>query len=300
MNKNIDSNDIEQIVELKEKLFPEVEIKTIDRLGGLTNHSYHITMTDSQEYVFRLPGDGTEEIINRSHEKISTELACDLDIDTELLFFDADTGKKVSRYIKNAITMSPNSMKEEKNIIDAAKVLKKLHTSEIDTKVPFEVFDMANEYERFIKKNDGSFYEDYSIIREKVMQLKEEVDKLGYVYVSSHNDPLCENWIRSGDRMYLVDWEYAGMNSPFWDLADVSIEAELDEEQDILILESYLGRHAKTDELFCFQANKIYLDFLWSLWGKTRVPFEGESMERYALERYNRMKLNLKKIAPKF
>ena len=41
-------------------------------------------------------------------------------------------------------------------------------------------------------------------------------------------------------------------------------------------------------------ANKLYLDYLWTLWGKTRVPFSGDEMEQYALDRYMRLKINLK------
>ena len=96
--------------------------------------------------------------------------------------------------------------------------------------------------------------------------------------------------------MYLVDWEYAGMNDPMWDLADVSIEAEMNEVMDKKLITRYLGQEPLKDEIFRFQANKIYIDFLWSLWGKTRVPFEGTAMEQYAMDRYNRLKQNLLSI----
>ena len=93
--------------------------------------------------------------------------------------------------------------------------------------------------------------------------------------------------------MYLIDWEYAGMNDGMWDLADVSIEAAYEEEHDNILLEAYLKRKPEITDKKRFSANKIYLDFLWTLWGKPRVPFDGESMEEYALERYVRLKENL-------
>ena len=78
-----------------------------------------------------------------------------------------------------------------------------------------------------------------------------------------------------------------------WDLADVSIEADYDEKLDEMLLREYFGRAATENEFKRFIANKIYLDYLWTLWGKTRVPFDGKMMEDYALNRYVRLKQNI-------
>ena len=86
------------------------------------------------------------------------------------------------------------------------------------------------------------------------------------------------------------------MNDPMWDLSDLSIEAEYSRQLDDELLKAYLGRNVSEEEHFRFQANKIFVDFLWSLWGKARVPFGGTEMEQYAWMRYNRMKQNLSKI----
>lgn len=129
------------------------------------------------------------------------------------------------------------------------------------------------------------------------MRLKHEIDKDENIVVPFHNDPLCENWVRGDSRMYLVDWEYAGMNDPMWDLADISIEADYDNSMDKDFLMAYFGRQATGKECRRFSANKIYLDFLWCLWGKTRVPFDGETMVRYADERYERLKRNLELLS---
>ncbi len=70
----------------------------IERLGGLTNHTYKTTLPGGKEVVVRIPGEGTEEMIVRGDEKVSTQLANDLGIDAALLYFGAD-GAKVSEYI---------------------------------------------------------------------------------------------------------------------------------------------------------------------------------------------------------
>lgn len=81
-----------------------------------------------------------------------------------------------------------------------------------------------------------------------------------------------------------------------WDLADISIEASYNEKQDSYLLKNYLQKEPTMHEKERFLANKLYLDYLWTLWAKTRVPFSGTDMEQYALERYTRLKSNFDKF----
>lgn len=294
MAKAIVKEDIKKI----EKLIADVTGYTgeiaIERMGGLTNHSYKATLSNGESYAVRIPGDGTEDMIDRSNEEISTRLACRLEIDADLMHFGKD-GSKVTEYIKNAETLTGLSMQKEENILSAAKILHTLHTCGTDTGVPFEVFDMAADYERIINKNHVAQFEDYDQIRNEVMAVKKEIDEICHpVKVPCHNDPLCANWVRSGDKLYLIDWEYAGMNDGLWDLADVSIEAEFNREQDEQFLKAYYHTDNLDNQLWKhFTANKIYVDFLWTLWAETRVPFDGKEMEDWAAERYQRLKDNL-------
>ena len=147
----------------------------------------------------------------------------------------------------------------------------------------------------YITVTSGREDEDYDDVKTKVMNIKAVVDQASTIQkVPCHNDSLCENWIlQDNERMYLIDWEYAGMNDGMWDLADVSIEASLTPDQEEILLAAYFNRIPFPEERKRFFANKIYLDFLWTLWGKARVPFDGEPMEVYAAERYARLKENL-------
>ena len=295
MTKDIVKSDLPIINELVQNILGKNTYQNISRMGGMTNRTYMVELSD-KKYSIRIPGEGTELLICRSFEKISTQLACQLGIDAELIYFGKD-GTKVTAYIQNAITMSPDTMKEKNKIQQAANIFKKLHQCKSDTEVPFHVFEMAKSYENFIHSNNIGLYEDYPQVKEAVIKIKRNIDK---VYdtnlVPCHNDPLCENWIDGNGRLYLVDWEYAGMNDSMWDLADLSIEAEYNAEQDLFLLESYLNHNPILEERLRFEANKLYLDYLWTLWGKARVPFDGNVMELYALGRYVRLKDNLKKI----
>lgn len=292
--KQVIKNDCAIIQKLVEQYFSNVEIKGIDRLGGMTNHTYCVELP-LKKYVFRLPGEGTEKMINRHDEKVSTELACRLEIDASLIMFDEKTGVKIAEYIEGSKTMSPEELRKPDNIKAVADLLRRLHFCGEDTGVPFDVFGMSNEYEKLIHFYKIPLFDNYEIIREKVFDIRRKM-RGKKPLVPCHNDPLCENWIRTENRMYLIDWEYAGMNEEMWDVADVAIEAHMDQETSEQLLVAYLGHKADRDEKIDFIANKIYLDYLWALWGKTRVPFDGKMMEEYALERYIRLKENLNKF----
>lgn len=291
--KKVFEKDKQMILELMDKVIEEGEIIGIERLGGLTNHSYKVEISDGKSYVFRLPGEGTSELINRKDEKVSTELACRLGIDTQLLYFDEE-GVKITEFIHQAETCNAEKLREEQTIKEVAEIFHTLHSCGESTNVPFEVFEMAKSYEDIIVGHNVKMYEDYEEVKEKIMKIKSGIDKESKIEkVPCHNDSLCENWVYGENKLYLIDWEYAGMNDGMWDLADVSIEAGYNQEQDEKLLKAYFGREATVSEKHRFIANKLYLDYLWTLWGKTRVPFDGDMMEEYALDRYLRLKRNI-------
>ena len=290
MAREILKEDIPKVKALMSEVLKTDEYESLSRMGGLTNHTYKVILKNGEEFVVRIPGEGTEELINRNDEIISTKLACDLGIDAELLYFGKD-GAKVTRYIKNAVTMSAETIKEPRHIQQVAEIFKKLHNCGIDTGVPFEVFEMAQGYEKIVYANNVPMFEDYDAVKAEVMRIKKETDSLVEIKKAPcHNDPLCENWVEGDGRMYLIDWEYAGMNDGMWDLADVSIEASFDDESDHLLLKEYLGKEPDATDMKHFLASKIYVDYLWTLWAKTRVPYDGQPMEDWAVERYTRAK----------
>ena len=290
MAKEIVKEDIPKIERMLNIVFGTEEYKIIQRMGGLTNHTYKVVLINNEEYVVRIPGEGTEEMIIRSDEKKSTELACKIGIDTDVLYFGED-GSKVTKYISDAITMSSELLCNEKRVQQVADTLKKLHSCEIDTGVYFEIFKMAEAYENIIFDNDVEMFHDYVEKKKEVMQIKREVDSASMTRkVPCHNDPLCENWVEGNGRMYLIDWEYAGMNDGMWDVADVSIEAGFNEEYDTKLLTAYLERKPDIADRKKFLAYKVYVDYLWTLWAKARVPYDGQPMEDWANERYARLK----------
>lgn len=292
--REIEQKDIAKLRELMKLVFDDGEWEDIQRLGGMTNRSYNITRKDGQGYLVRIPGEGTEKMINRVDERKSTELACRLNIDSPLLYFD-DDGCKIMKYIFNPQPMNEKVMQKKENLFQAARIFHKLHTCGADTGVHFEVFKMADLYENIIHEENVSFYEDYDAVKNTVINIKTETDKNRKIRkVPCHNDSLVDNWVLDGrGRLYLVDWEYSGMNEAMWDLSCLSIEASYTAENDEELLHAYYGRKATADEKRRLIASKLYVDYLWTLWGLTRIPFDGEFMQKYADLRYARLKYNI-------
>ncbi len=285
--------DLTLINELAEKVLgltvDASTVRAVHRLGGLTNRSYHLLFADGEELVVRIPGEGTEAMIDRKNEKVSTELACELGIDAKLIYF-GDDGSKISKYIPDAVTMTAKQLRQPEVIRQIAEVLAKIHHCGRDTGVPFKVFTMAEQYESIIADLNVALFEDYEQVKASVSQIKGWLDQtIKPSLQPCHNDPLCENWVMGKDKLYLVDWEYAGMNDGMWDLAAVSIEAEYDAQCDQQLLAAYLGEDNQLEAMH-FLASKIFVDYLWTLWAKARVPYGGQAMEDWAQERYARLK----------
>ena len=294
--RQIEEADLPRVRELL-ALVGRGDYTDIERLGGMTNHSYKVTLEDGEELLVRIPGEGTEEMIDRGDEKKSTELACALKIDSELLYFGAD-GTKIMRFIKDPQPMSEEVMRRRENLLQAAEIFHRLHYSGADTGVKFEVFEMAALYEKIIREGGVAFYDDYEAVKQTVMDIKAEIDRDGEApRVPCHNDSLVGNWVLDGNgKLYLIDWEYSGMNEAMWDLSCLSIEAEYTPENDDQLLTAYYGLEDRTtgvEEKKRFIAAKLYVDYLWTLWGLTRVPFDGDFMQEYADGRYERLKRNI-------
>ena len=111
-----------------------------------------------------------------------------------------------------------------------------------------------------------------------------------------HNDTIAENFIKSGeDKMYLIDWEYAGMNDPMWDLAAHSLENKFSEDEEELLLNIYFNGKVEEKYKKRILINKIYQDFLWSTWTIIKEA-KGDDFGTYGIDRYTRAKKNLEII----
>lgn len=289
-----------KISTIKDKLIKILEvdnddIEEISPAGGMTNKNYLVNIT-GDEYILRMPGNGTESMINRVNEKHNSTLANELDIDTDILYFDEVSGIKISKLIEDAETINSQTAKREENMELIASILRKLHNSGVEFKNEFNVFKEVEKYEYLLEKAKGKNFDDYKEVREKVMNLENELEILGIDLRPCHNDTVPENFIKGKDSLYLIDWEYSGVNDPMWDLAAHIIECDFDEDEEELFLQKYFNTdYVEEKYKRKILIYKICQDFLWSIWTNLKEA-KGDDFGSYGIDRYNRAKENLLKL----
>ncbi|MBL4932619.1 phosphotransferase [Clostridium paridis] len=272
----------------------ESDITNISPIGGMTNRNYKVSVKN-EDYVLRMAGKGTEEMINRIDEKNNSSLAADLGIDSKLIYHNPDTGVKISKYIENADTLTAMTAKKEANMELVIGLLKKLHYSEIPIKNVFDPYVLIEKYEDLGKKYKGAFYEGYDEVKQKVLILKEILIENDVELKPCHNDTLPDNFVKSNSKMYLIDWEYSGLNDPMWDLAAHSLESGFNENEEELFLRLYFDGEPKEKYRKRILINKILQDFLWSIWTIIKEA-KGDNFGSYGIDRFNRAKENLTRI----
>lgn len=289
------------IISIGEKIKREIQsglnvsednIKEVVQIGGMTNKNYRVLVNDS-EYILRIAGIGTEEMIDRHVEMVNCKLVSYYGIDADIVYFNENTGVKISRMIKKAKTLNPKTAKIERNIDKVANILKKLHESDMIMKNQFDVFSKIEKYEVLANKANGKLYDNYYDVKKEVMQLKKKLNEFGFKLVPSHNDTVAENFIKDlNGKIYLIDWEYSGLNDNMWDLSAYVLENDLSQEQEEILQKIYLGRAANKNEKIKVIIHKICQDLLWSIWTVVKEA-QGDYFGSYGINRYERCKENL-------
>ena len=270
------------------------EINSIEPVGGMTNKNFKVNI-NNVDYILRVPGNGTEEMISRYSEKFNSIVANDLGLDTDILYFNDENGLKIAKYINNAETINPKTAKREDNMKLITDILRKLHSSNVEFNSEFNVFTKIEEYEKLLKESKGKNFEDYLEIKEKVLELKNILEEIGIKNTPCHNDTVPENFVKDDKRLYLIDWEYSGMNDPMWDLAAHCLECEFSEDEEELFLNLYFEGPVDDKYRKKILIYKICQDFLWSIWTNIKEA-KGDDFGTYGEDRYNRAKNNLEKI----
>jgi thiamine kinase-like enzyme len=113
--------------------------------------------------------------------------------------------------------------------------------------------------------------------------------------VPCHNDPWPGNLLDADGRIYLIDWEYSGMNDPMWDLADLSVEAEFGPEQDRAMMQTYHGTGLSPALYSRLEVYKAMSDLHWSVWSfvQRAKGNPADDFWSYALERLGRSKARM-------
>jgi thiamine kinase-like enzyme len=243
------------------------EVKMVTRLGGLTNKVFRVDC-DAGSICLRIPGKGTEAYINRTDEAQAAWETARTGVSAALLTFDPASGVMVTRFLPEVVTMTPVLFKERQGApARAGTVLKKLHTSGAVFNSRFELFAMIDNYLKLLAEKKAELPDGYHDVLAASQDVRAALAKHELPLAACHCDPLSENFLDNGSRMWLVDWEYSGMNDPMWDLGDVAVEAQFGEAQENEMIASYFGGEPRPAERGRIVIYKAMCDLLWTLWG---------------------------------
>lgn len=265
---------------------------SFQRQGGLTNLVYRAETPDGI-YALRIPGKGTEEFIDRAVEAHNAKIAADVGVSPEVIHADANSGVMVSRFVDGAATMTPETFPTTPGAATrAGAALRQLHNSGKTFEFRFELFSMIDEYLGVLEKLGAQLPEGYHDVVREAGAVRDALDAHPTTLAPCHCDPLCENFLDDGERMWIIDWEYSGMNDPLWDLGDVSVEAGFSPDHDREMMEAYFGAHPSDAQMGRMVIYKAMCDLLWTLWGLIQHANNNpaEDFWAYAIGRFDRCK----------
>ncbi len=260
-----------------------------ERLGGLTNLVYKVSAPGAN-YCLRIPGQGTAEYIDRAVEGHNARVAASAGVSPEVLFFDAG-GVMLARFLDGCTTMTPATFNSTPGApARAGRVLKDLHTRAEPFHFRFELFAMIDEYLGVLDKLGATLPEGYHDVVDEAGAVRRALDAHPGTLAPCHCDPLCENFLDDGERMWVVDWEYSGMNDPLWDLGDLSVEAGFGDAQDEEMMAAYCECEPRPGVMGRMVIYKAMCDLLWTLWGLIQHANDNpvDDFWAYAVNRFER------------
>lgn len=272
----------------------ESEITEIRCLkAGMTNKSFLFKVKD-QHYICRIPGPGTELLINRKEEKAVYDAVEGLGITEKVIYFNGENGYKISEFYEGARNGDAHSREE---LVRCMAVVRRLHQSGLTVDHSFDLKERIEFYERLCKAHGEILFEDYGQVRKEMNELLEKLDGFGHKKVLSHIDPNVDNFLVLPDgNVRLIDWEYAGMCDPLTDIAMCAIYSYFSEEETNELIRIYLEREPSPEERYTVYAYMALGGFLWSLWAVYKAELGEEFgeytiiMYRYAKEYYRKCK----------
>ena len=258
-------------------------IKTLKK--GMTNRSFIFTV-DSKKYIMRIPGEGTDKLINRKEEADVYNTIKGKNICDELFYINPDNGFKISSFVVNSRVCDPY------NFEDVSKCMKKLkHFHDMKLKVNHE-FNIAKQIDFYesLWLEPKSIFDDYQQTKKNVLSLIPFVNKNKAESVLTHIDAVPDNFLFSKngktENIQLIDWEYAGMQDPHVDIAMFCIYSLFDSKEEIdNVIDLYFENKCNINtriKIYCYVA---LCGLLWSNWCEYKRQL-GVEFGEYSLKQY--------------
>lgn len=252
---------------------------------GMTNRSYLFSM-EGKRYILRIPGEGTDRLINRKQETDVYNIIRDLDICDRIIYINENTGIKITEYFENARVCDTAN---QNDLVKCMDYLRRFHELGLRVDHEFDIVSQIEYYESLWGENE-SCYADYKLVKEKVLSLATYVNGHVENKVLSHIDSIPDNFLfvdnDGSEEIHLIDWEYAGMQDPHVDIAMFCIYAIFDRNQVDNLIDIYFKGVCNKEtriKIYCYIA---MCGLLWSNWCEYK-HLSGVDFGEYAIDQYN-------------
>lgn len=233
--------------------------------GGITNNNF-LVQDGGRKYVVRVGDDLPLHGILRTHEVSASRAAHTAGLAPEIVHHEA--GVLVMRFIEGT-TLSEQDVANEETLERVAVLLRTCHSGikeHLDGTTPeFLVFQACRGYLDLMRLGDCRMADQLDRLGNMNVELEKAVGTVGPVFC--HNDLLPANFIDDGERIWLIDWEYAGWNSALFDLANLSSNCALSSKFENHLLKTYYGHDMDLQTIRRFRAFKcasLLRETLWS------------------------------------
>ena len=282
------------IIDYLQQIFPDAAPTdfSIDRVGGMSNFNYKVLFGD-KSYVLRIPGNGADGMVERENEELNSMLAQKMGIHPTIEYFNRKTGIKLVDYIENAETLNPTSIQEASNLEQIAAIYRTLHNSRVRERNDFNIFHEIDKYNFLMEKSGAKMYNSNRGGYSQVIVLEHRLNQMGVELKPCHNDGVPENFIKDANgKIYLIDWEYSGMNDPVAELAALFLESEFSKESQDIVLEHYFEGKIPADLPERLLIYQVLWDYLWAQWTVIKEA-KGDDFGEYGRMRFERAMKNL-------
>jgi len=243
-----------------------LKVSSLD--GGITNSNFRVEV-DGESFALRIAGAGTDKLgINREHEHAANLAAGKLGIAPEVIHVIQPEGYLVTRFI-NARPFPPEEITQPENIRRVMKLVRKIHSM---PEIPgfFSAFRTVENYADTARHYYVGLPENFDSLMERSHEAEAAIMTTPQPLRPCHNDLLNANFLINDEKIYILDWEYAGMGDIFFDLANFSTNHELSEKQDRWQLECYFGKVTEK-QMAHLNIMKVMSLFREAMWGMVQI-----------------------------
>lgn len=252
---------------------------------GMTNRSFLFTCK-GMPYIMRIPGEGTEKLIDRRQEYEVYQVIKGLGICDDIFYINPENGYKMTAYLERARTCDSQNPEDVRKCM---KCLRNFHEMKLQVKHVFDIYRKIEFYESLWEGKDSCF-RDYQETKEKVYRLKEYIDCQPKERTLTHIDAVPDNFLfvdkgYGEEEIRLLDWEYAGMQDPHVDIAMFAIYAMYNRNQVDALIDAYFPEgcsYAVRKKIYCYIAT---CGLLWSNWCEYKRQL-GVEFGEYSIRQY--------------